>query len=56
VRVRFTDGAALRRFLFAEDQDILDSLLANEVELTGNLNYIYKFGFMARDLQRRLGA
>jgi hypothetical protein len=56
VRVRFTDGAALRRFLFAEDQDILDSLLANEVELTGNLNYIYKFGFMAHDLQRRLGA
>ena len=56
VRVRFTDGAALRRFLFAEDQDILDSLLANEVELTGNINYVYKFGFMARDLQRRLGA
>jgi hypothetical protein len=56
VRVRFTDGAALRRFLFAEDQDILDSLLANEVELTGNMNYIYKLGFMARDLQRRLGA
>ncbi len=56
VRMRFTDGAALRRFLFADDQDILDSLLANDVELTGNLNYIYKFGFMARDLQRRLGA
>lgn len=55
VRIRFKDAAALRRFLFAEDQDVLDSLLANEVELDGNLNYVYKFGFMARDLERRLG-
>lgn len=55
VTVTFKDPAALRRFLFSKDQDILSSLLANEVELDGNLNYIYKFGFMARDLTRRLG-
>jgi hypothetical protein len=55
VRVRFKDAAALRRFLFAEKQDVLDSVLNNEVELDGNLNYIYKFGYMARDLERRLG-
>jgi hypothetical protein len=29
--------------------------LANEVAVDGNLNYIYKFGFMARDLVHRLG-
>ena len=45
----------MNAFLFSRDQDILDSLLANDVELDGNLNYIYKFGFMARDLGRRLG-
>jgi len=54
VRVRFKDAAALRRFLFSEKQDVLDSVLNNEVELDGNLNYIYKFGYMAHDLDRRL--
>ncbi len=53
--VTFKDSAALRRFLFSKDQDILSSILANEVEVSGNLNYTYKFGFMARDLTRRLG-
>jgi hypothetical protein len=55
VRVTFASPKALRAFLFSKDQDILDSILANEVEVDGNLNYLYKFGFMARDLERRLG-
>ena len=55
VRVRFRDAAALRRFLFADSPDVLDSLLVNDVELDGNLNYVYKFGFMVKDLERRLG-
>jgi hypothetical protein len=55
VRVTFKDSAALRSFIFSGDQDILDSLLKNEVEVDGNLNYVYKFGFMARDLAHRLG-
>ena len=55
VRVRFKDAAALRRFLFSKNQDIVDSILKNEVEVDGNINYIYKFGFMARDLERRVG-
>jgi len=55
VRVTFKNSAALKDFIFSRDQDILDSLLKNEVEVDGNLNYIYKFGFMARDLGHRLG-
>lgn len=55
VRVKFKDAAALRRFLFADSPDVLDALLANDVEIDGNLNYIYKFGFMVKDLERRLG-
>jgi len=55
VTITFKDPAALRRFLFSEDQDILRALLANEVEVDGNLNCVYKLGFMARDLTRRLG-
>ncbi|MBC8218379.1 MAG: hypothetical protein H8E73_07935 [Planctomycetes bacterium] len=54
VKVTFTDGKALRKFLFSEDQDIINSLAENEVEVEGNLNYIYKFGFMAKDLLRRI--
>ena len=55
VKVTFKNAQALRDFLFSGDQDIVDSLLKNEVEVDGNLNYIYKFGFMARDLEHRLG-
>jgi hypothetical protein len=55
VRVTFTDWKALRDFLFSGDQDILDSLLENKVEVDGNPNYIFKYGFMVRDLGRRLG-
>ena len=52
-RVTFATVPAFQKFLFSGDQDILNSLLANEVEVDGNLNYIYKFGFMARELQLR---
>jgi hypothetical protein len=55
VTITFKDAGAVRRFLFSKDQDILASLLANEVEVDGNLNHVYKLGFMARDLTRRLG-
>jgi hypothetical protein len=54
VAVTFKDSAALLRFLFSHDQDILDSLLSNDVAVDGNVNYIYKFAFMARDLIGRL--
>ncbi len=55
VAITFKDTKALKDFIFSKNQDILDSLLKNEVEVDGNLNYIYKFGFLARDLARRLG-
>lgn len=56
VMVTFENHTALRNFLFSRNQDILNSILSNEVEVEGNLNYIYKFGFMARDLAKRVGA
>ena len=55
VRITFKDAPALQAFLFSKNQDILNSILKNEVEVDGNLNYIHKFGFMARDLMRRFG-
>lgn len=54
VRIVFKNPKALRDFLLSEDQEILSSVLRNEVEIEGNINYIYKFGFMAKDLKHRL--
>jgi len=54
VRVSFKDADALRAFLFSPNPDVLKALLEDDVETDGNVNYIYKFAFMTRDLQRRL--
>lgn len=55
VAITFKSPQALRRFLSSKDRDILQALLANDVEVDGNVNYVYKLGFMAKDLTRRLG-
>ncbi len=55
IKVEFTDADALNTFLFSKNQDILNSLLDNTVEVEGNVNFIFKFGFMAKDLGHRLG-
>lgn len=49
--VTFKDGRALRDFLLSPNQDILKSLLNNEVIVRGNLNYLFKFGFLANHLK-----
>lgn len=54
-QIAFRDPAALRAYLLSGGQDILQAILENKVETKGNLNYIYRFGFLARDLARRLG-
>ncbi len=54
VTVIFKDGRALMNFLLSRDRDILRGLLNNEVTVDGNLNYMYKFGFMANHLQLEL--
>ena len=52
VTVIFKDGKALMDFLLAENPDILGAMLRQEVTPEGNLNYLYKFAYMARHLQR----
>jgi len=54
VMVTFKNGKALRDFIFSEKQDIFGAISESEVEVDGNLNYIYKFAFMAKDVLRRL--
>ena len=54
VTVIFKDAAVLQRYLFSGEQDILELILANEVQLDGNWNYVHKFLFMVSDLLHRL--
>ena len=54
MKIVFKNTETFWKFLFSGGDNILDSILENEVEARGNLNYLYKFGFMARDLVRRV--
>lgn len=54
-RITFADAAALQRFMFSPDRDILDAIVGGALESEGNNNHMYKFGFLAQDLARRLG-
>src|SRR5512138_2933033 len=51
ITVLFKDGKALMGYLLTPKPDILGSMLRQEVSLEGNLNYLYKFAFMAKRLQ-----
>jgi hypothetical protein len=51
VTVVFKDGKALMGFLLSGNPDILGSMLRQEVTPEGNLNYLYKFAYLARRLQ-----
>lgn len=51
IRITFRDEKALMGFLLAPKPDILGAMLRQDVVLEGNLNYLYKFAFMAKRLQ-----
>ncbi len=51
ITVIFKDSKALMNYLLTPKPDVLGSMLRQEVTLDGNLNYIYKFAFMAKRLQ-----
>jgi hypothetical protein len=51
ITVLFKNGNALMGYLLTPKPDILGSMLRQEVSLDGNLNYLYKFAFMAKRLQ-----
>lgn len=54
VTVTFKNSKALMNLLLSPKLNILESLLQNDVTLKGNLNYIFKLGFMATELQQML--
>ncbi len=52
--LEFKDGQALVNYLFnyvvLQNRDFLQSMLNNEIHVSGNLNYLYKFLFMANHM------
>ena len=51
ITVIFKNAKTLRDFLLSPKQDILGSMLRQDITINGNLNYLYKFAYMAKHLQ-----
>ena len=49
--VKFRNEKALMEYILSPKPDILGSMLRQDVTLNGNLNYLYKFAYMAKRLQ-----
>ncbi len=55
VSVNFESGKAMAEFLFSPNPDIFGALLDNKLSFSGNLNYLFKFAYMAKHLPKALG-
>jgi len=51
ITIIFKNPAALKNFLFSPKPDILNAILRQDVSVDGNLNYLYKFAYMANHLK-----
>jgi formate C-acetyltransferase len=51
ITVTFRNGRTLLNLILSPRQDILGSMLRQDVKTEGNLNYLYRFGAMAKQLQ-----
>jgi hypothetical protein len=51
VKVTFRDERSLWQFLMADDPDVFAFVLGNKLRYEGNLNYLLKFGYMAKHLK-----
>lgn len=54
ISVVFKDAKTLRNFLFSDNPDIIGAVLNGDVSYKGNLNYLSKFAYMAKNLKKRL--
>ena len=48
-KVAFKDEKGLYKFLLGEDKEYEDILQSNDISYKGNINYIRRFTFMARE-------
>ncbi|MEI7448883.1 MAG: hypothetical protein WCJ75_04600 [Desulfomonile sp.] len=53
LKIVFKDVPAFWRLIISGGNNIVDAILANEAQVYGNLNYLYKLGFLVKDLINR---
>ncbi len=51
ITVEFADQSVLKDMVFSGNADILNYMLENKISYQGNLNYILKFGYLAKHIQ-----
>ena len=51
VTIIVKDGKALWEFLMSDNPDVFAFVLDNKLTYEGNLNYLMKFGYMAKSLK-----
>lgn len=55
ITVVFDSGKTLWEFLFSDDPNVFDFILENRLGYTGNLNYMLKFGYLAKHVRLQFG-
>lgn len=55
ITIIFKDGRALWEFLMSGNPDIFAFILDNKLSYRGNLNYVLKFGYLAKHMQLMFG-
>lgn len=55
ITIIFKDGRALWEFLMSGNPDVFSFILDNKLSYQGNLNYVMKFGYMAKRMQLMFG-
>lgn len=56
VTIIFRDASVVKYYILSKKPDILNSILNQDISIQGNLTYMYKFGYMASQLQKMLKA
>ena len=53
--VTFKDGKAMANFLLSENPDVIEGMLDNQLSVSGNLNYLFKFIYLLWLIPELLG-
>jgi len=54
ITITFRDVETLLKFILSPRQDILGAMLRHDIVTEGNLNYLYKLGYMGKQLQNMM--
>ncbi len=54
-KVIFQDAASMVKFLLSGNPDVLQGMLNNQLSVSGNLNYLFKFAYMLMSIPEVLG-